>query len=506
MSRKLAVIRADGAPEIGLGHVMRCSALATLLYECGWDCAFALSDEAAAAALSPRWMVQILPKTDASGEAIALARHWREGCDLLIVDHYGRDAGFERACRDWARRILVIDDLVDRPHDCEILLDPAPPRPAAAYTDLLSPDCRILAGLSYALLRPRFAMLRSAALARRDQSMEVRRVLVSMGGMDAANLTSRVLDAVAIAAPNLDIDVVLGAGAPPLDEIRARTAANHRISLHVGIDDMASLMADADLAIGAGGTSSWERCCLGLPSLVLVAADNQRPGAQFLASREAALVIDEEGGTQAATDIALQLRRLLDDPLLRRSLGEKAATLCDGRGGWRTLLGLVAPAHARDGGEVSLRLAEPSDAMIMFDLQTAAETRLYSRNTVPPTQAEHLAWFANALVDPHRLVTVICHRGAPAGVLRLDRCTGAGEFEISIAVMPARHGNGIGAATLGLAQSLMAGATLLAEIDPANLASQHLFRGAGFRQIDPRHYAWVAMPHRSAALAETLTS
>lgn len=507
MSRKLAVFRADAAPEVGLGHVMRCSALAELIYECGWDCAFALSADgaASAAALSPRWMVQILPKTDAPGEAIALSRHWREGCDLLIVDHYGRDALFESGCRDWARRILVIDDLVDRPHDCDVLLDPSPDPREDAYADLISPRCRVLAGLSHALLRPQFAVLRPAALARRGEAREPRRMLVSMGGMDAANLTTRVLNAIAIAAPNLDIDVVLGAGAPPLDAIRACAAANDRISLHVGVEDMASLMAASDLAVGAGGTSSWERCCLGLPSLVLVAADNQRPGAQFLASRGAALVIDDDMAP-APSHIAAQLQRLLGDAPLRRTLAENAAALCDGSGGWRTLLGLLAPAHAKDGGEVSLRLAAPADAMMMYELQTAPETRRYSRNTVPPTLAEHLAWFEKALVDGSRLMTVICHRGVPAGVLRFDRCAEPTEFEISIAVAPGRHGMGLGAAALGLAQCLMPGARLLAEVDPANLASRRLFRGAGFRQIDARHYAWAAAQPHSAAMAESIAS
>lgn len=493
MSRPLAVFRADGTAHIGLGHLVRCAAFAEALEATGWDCAFAISADSAAGTahlLSAHWPIAILADAEPQAEAASLATWHPDGCRLLVVDHYHRDEHFESACRGWAEQILVIDDLADRPHDCDVLIDQSPDRDARDYAGLVSAHCRISTGLGYALLRSQFRRLRPAALARRAAADEPRRLLVSVGGTDAADLTSRVIEAAAGAS--LDIDVVMGSAAPHLAAVTQRAgAAGSRISVHAGVAGIGELMVAADLAVGAAGMSAWERCCLGLPSIVLVAADNQRPGARFLAAQDAALVIDDSAGPSPAA-IADALRRLLHDAGLRRGLAQRAASLCDGRGVSRALLTLAGPAVARDGGAVTLRLAEPDDSMIMYAWQTAPETRRYTRQPSIPTLAEHVDWFEKALRDPARLLMTICHRGVPAGVLRFDQLTEAASFEVSIAVAPERHGSGIGAAALRLARAMMPGARLVAEVDPANLASRRLFEGAQFRISDERHLEWTA--------------
>jgi UDP-2,4-diacetamido-2,4,6-trideoxy-beta-L-altropyranose hydrolase len=491
VTQPLAVFRADGSASIGLGHLVRCAALAEALAGLGWHCVFAVSEENATAAdatLAPHWPICRLPGTET--EAATLRARFPLGCRLLVVDHYGRDAAFERACRGWAERILVIDDLADRQHDADVLLDQTPGRAGGAYDGLVPDSCRRLIGVDFALLRPQFRRLRSAALARRTLDEPPRRLLVSLGGGDPQNLTKRVLDA-AQAFP-LEVDVVIGAAAPHRTAIETRARnADGRVRVHTHVDAIGALMRDADLAVGAAGMSAWERCCLGLPSLILVAADNQRPGARFIAEAEAGLVIDEPGGL-SPTAIAEALCRLIDDATLRRHVSYCAASLCDGRGVQRTILGAGEPVPARDGRPVTLRLAEPDDAMLLYRWQCAPETRRYARHPAVPTLDEHFTWFDAALADEDRFLTVIAHDGAPAGVLRWDRLDTSPAFEVSINVAPERHGLGIAGAALRAGQALMPGARLVAEVDPANTASRRLFAGAGFVGTGPRHFAWTA--------------
>src|SRR5512138_3242801 len=194
-----AIFRADASSALGSGHVMRCLTLAGSLRTMGWDCAFAVqpgSAEAAPALEEAGYETRGIEGA-AEHEPSALTRHWPEGCDWLIVDHYGRDRHFESACRPWARRILAIDDLADRPHDADLLLDQTLNRAEEAYDGLVPPRCRLVLGTRYALLRPEFSRLRPAALKARREDGGALRLLVSLGGTDPDNVTSQVLAAMA---------------------------------------------------------------------------------------------------------------------------------------------------------------------------------------------------------------------------------------------------------------------------------------------------------------------
>jgi UDP-2,4-diacetamido-2,4,6-trideoxy-beta-L-altropyranose hydrolase len=266
-----------------------------------------------------------------------LAARLPQGCDLLAVDHYGRGHDFERACRRFARRILVIDDLADRRHDCDILLDQNA-ADESAYRSLTPPHCRRLLGPTFALLRADFARRRPAALARR-KSNTVERLLISCGLTDIQDLTGRAL--AAIAASALAVDVVVGPDTPNLGAVRDLAAARAApTTLHVGTDAMAELMAAADLAIGAAGSSSWERCCLGLPAILAVAADNQNVVARRLVASGASLILGlAESVTPAG--IAAAIAKLSADSAARRRMSAAGAALCDGLG-----VGRVAAAVA----------------------------------------------------------------------------------------------------------------------------------------------------------------
>ena len=208
---------------------------------------------------------------------------------------------------------------------------------AAALSALMcsAPGCELLIGPRHALLRPAFAARRDAALARRG-SGPLRRVLVSLGGVDAQDATSRALRALATAgcAAALELTVVMGPTAPWLARVREQAAAMPcPTRVLVGVPDLAAAMAEADLAIGAAGSTSWERCCLGLPTLMVVLADNQREAAARLAADGAAVELALDDGFEPA--LAGELDRLAAEPATLARMAAAAARVTDGRGAER---------------------------------------------------------------------------------------------------------------------------------------------------------------------------
>ena len=318
---KRAVFRADASPRIGGGHVMRCLTLADALKSHGWQCGFDSGTET----------LDTVPALGRSGHGLVKLDQG-EAIGLLVVDHYELDGEFEKSCRPFAQRIMVLDDLADRAHDCDVLLDQTFGRDAADYASLLPDGCTVLTGSTYALLRPMFSAARKGALDRRATNEKIERILVNLGSTDPDNVTSEVLKNLSGLSHPVKVDVVLGGNAPHLDQVRALAESGPMdIEVHVDCEDMATLIGRADVAIGAAGSSSWERCCLGLPTLMIVIADNQRLIAAELANVGAAINLGP------ATDlgnhqIAMVLEDLMNDPERLKILGSNAAALCDGHG------------------------------------------------------------------------------------------------------------------------------------------------------------------------------
>lgn len=334
---RMAVFRCDASASIGGGHLRRCLTLAGALTAQGWQVAFAVRGETLSATPTELpdllgWIVLNGSGRDEPGQiAEALGR---QDVDLLVVDHYSLDQVFERSCRGFAHRIAVIDDLADRSHDADLLLDQTFGRGERDYLGLVPEGCAVLCGSRYALLRPAFAGIRASAFARRRAGGSVRRILIGMGAADADDLTSVAVAAVARASERLGqplaLDVVLGSSAPHLDAVRRLLAGLPAWSIRVDVSGncLAKLMASADLAIGAAGTTSWERCCLGLPSVVVVAADNQAKIATELAAAGACEVV----GAAAPDDIAAVTETVCRDDGARLAMAEAAAAVCDGAG------------------------------------------------------------------------------------------------------------------------------------------------------------------------------
>lgn len=461
----LAVFRVDAGLGIGAGHLIRCLALAQALESQGWRIHLAGAPEGFAMLPLPPWPRIALQGLEAEGEAAALAAALPEGADLLVVDHYGRDAAFERACRPWAKRILVIDDLADRSHDCEWLLDATPLRKAESYAGLLPPACRMLLGGEHALLRPGF----SHARWRHEAGAEkVQTLLIALGATDPGRHLPMVLRAVAASGYDRRVLAMLAPSAPHYAEVMQQLGEMGGAILAPDAD-AAMALAGCDLAIGAGGVGLLERACLGLPSLLLGVADNQCDNLAAVAAAGAAIVLPD----LQEKAISRNLRKLLDNAGLRAELARSNAMLCDGLGVWRVLLALL-------GGDLQLRRALPTDSARLLAWQTDPATRRFARDPNPPDPAMHESWYAARLADPLCLFHIVEQAGAAVGMLRLDWQRQRQGFEVSIVIDPARHGQGFGAAALDLARRLVPQENLWAYVKPENAASQRLFAKAGY--------------------------
>jgi UDP-2,4-diacetamido-2,4,6-trideoxy-beta-L-altropyranose hydrolase len=325
MSPRILFVCAAG-PSIGGGHVMRSLTLARALEARGATCAFLDSPEVATV-------------LDAFAPDMARTQI-DDDFDALVFDSYALTADDHRA-RAKGRPTLVIDDLADRPLAADLILDSGPARTTQDYTGLVPPAAMLLLGPDYAPVRPAFPALREAALARRAERAPVRRILVSLGLTDVGGITGRVVALLRPIVGEVKLDLVLGGGAPSLPDLWALAADDPRLELHVDTQHMPELVFDADLAIGAGGSTTWERCVLALPALTLILADNQVAAARALeaAGVTPCLSVDTPEFEIAFVDT---VQTLLADAERRAALSAASATVCDGLGADRAAQAFLA--------------------------------------------------------------------------------------------------------------------------------------------------------------------
>lgn len=350
------VFRADASILIGTGHVMRCLTLADELTRQGLECRFICREHEGHLGdliANKGYDLTLLPEpsgnelearySNSDDYALWLGVPWQEDArqtlnaltpwkpDWLVVDHYALAAEWERALANSVGKIMVIDDLANRTHECAILLDQNLGREVSDYDELLPVTCQRLVGPRYALLRPEFSELREQSLSRR-QHPELKRILISLGGVDRTNVTGQVLEAFEESAlpPNIELDIIMGASAPYLVEVRQKAdRLPFKASVSVNVKNMAERMCLADLSIGAAGGTSWERCCLGLPAVLVVLAKNQVESAGALRASSAALTINNV--EKVNTTLTPAVLAFCDSSLLKQ-MSEAAASITNGSG------------------------------------------------------------------------------------------------------------------------------------------------------------------------------
>lgn len=473
--------RVDASRTIGAGHLMRCATLADELRRAGAEVRFFsrplaghYGDWLAERGLAVTWLAA---GAEADGEEDARATLMAAAgaqFDWLVVDHYDLDRRAHRTLRAIARRVLVIDDLADREHDCELLLDQNLGGPADRYRPLLPPHARCLLGPRYALLRPAFAELRAQRPAR---SGEVRRLVVCFGGADPADHTAAALQALAAFVARLErVDVFAGAAYAHRPALADRCAAlGARVVLHPPHADPAPALAQADLALGAGGTMNWERACLGVPTLAFGIADNQVAVlGELLAGGH--LLGEAEMLRPAPARIAAWLEVALHSPALLAGLAERSRALVDGEGARRVAAELLT------GEALSFRAATVEDSQRLHAWRNAPGVRAASLDPREISVDAHQSWLSACLADPRRVLLIAESAGRPEGVVRFD--LGEREAFISVYRVPGSTGR----------QRLVAEATawfhahhpdrprIVAEVRSDNPASRAVFLAAGYAE------------------------
>ena len=355
------LIRADSGVQVGNGHVMRCLVLAEALRERGHEVLFVQRDlpgNLAAYLIGKGFLCALLPasinerhrdlvRADAEATRAAAIACFGGDADGVVVDHYELDRRWHKLFFARAYRILAIDDLANRPLLAHWLLDQTLGRVAADYGERVPVDCHLLLGTKYCLLRPEFRLDAAAVLGlRQRQIAELNpagaparwRVLVSLGGTDPSNQTALVLESLERVPGIGEITVVMGWHAPHLADIRAYAARDSRIRVLVGVENMAELLLQHHLAIGAGGTSAWERCAAGLPCITLILADNQRQVAANLLRANAIQYWAEVTDAAELTACFARYR----EPTFYLAQVSQCLQLCDGLGAARVTEALLA--------------------------------------------------------------------------------------------------------------------------------------------------------------------
>jgi|APSaa5957512535_1039671.scaffolds.fasta_scaffold12172_4 UDP-2,4-diacetamido-2,4,6-trideoxy-beta-L-altropyranose hydrolase len=357
---ELVVIRTDASQKIGLGHVMRCLSLAEALRNIGATVEFITRDHPGNLnryISDKRFKVHVLnsPIENQLQEDLIGYEQWLgvkqdidanetikvfldKKPDWLIVDHYALDYNWEEKFKAHVKKIMVIDDLANRSHDCDILLDQTFDRKLLDYKSFFSENCELLLGSKNALLRPDFRKLRPIAIKFRRNYTAINSILISMGGTDEGNIVLRILDSLSLLEWRIlpVIDVVLASDAPNLGKVKqALPKYKFFVNIQTDVSNMAELMLKSDLAIGAGGTTSWERCCLALPTILIILADNQQKIAENLAQVGAAISVQKNDKMEE--NIKNSIMMLMQDKNLYIEMCESAFKVCDGNGVKRTI-------------------------------------------------------------------------------------------------------------------------------------------------------------------------
>ena len=329
------VFRVDSSSQIGIGHLMRCLTLANEQNDKNNEIFFVCRDLPGNFSSFIKYPVFLLPNSN-SFRSNVLYLNWLgatqkedseqtisvipKNIDLLIIDSYSLDHNWHKKLRPFTKKIMVIDDLGDGIYDCDILLNQNLSAKASDYKDKAPYGCQLLLGCDFALLRPEFQSLRREALIKRKHTKVIKNILISMGGADISNKTFEVLKEI---PSYLDVVVVLSSQSQYNNSIIDFARNKSNIKVIIDADNMAKLMFDADLAIGAGGSTSWERCCMGLPTLLYVSAENQNSNAENLQQLGAVKIVD---------NLKINLETILNNLNIWKSMSERAKNVCDGAG------------------------------------------------------------------------------------------------------------------------------------------------------------------------------
>jgi UDP-2,4-diacetamido-2,4,6-trideoxy-beta-L-altropyranose hydrolase len=413
-------------------------------------------------------------QTDAAETQTAIAT---PSADWLIVDHYALDARWERQLRSHCCHLLVIDDLADRDHDCDLLLD----QNLVAdwqhrYQDKVPAHCGLMLGPTYALLQSQYAQWRPQV---RPREGAIRRVLAYFGGADSDNLTGRAIAAfLSLGCQDVMLDVVINPASPFAVLIRQQVANLPTVTLHGSLPSLTPLMTQADIALGAGGATTWERCCLGLPSLVITLAANQRPVAAELDRRGLIQWLGHKDAV-SETAIAQRLKALLAVNL-SPAWSERCSAVVDGLGCDR--VSSIVRINAQTSLRTRLAVTDDEAQLLTWANDSLVRQNAFSTASIDP--AIHNVWFHQRLKDQDHccLYIVETDEGFPLGQVRFQKEAAAWEIHYSLDI----RFRGRGLARLMLKAAVedfrvhVGRCLIFGQVKRSNIASSRVFQSLGF--------------------------
>ncbi len=498
-------IRVDASAQIGTGHLMRCLTLAEAHRDKGALVVFICREHPGhlCKLVETKGFEVIRLATSADNESnlqdeepnLAHA-HWlgtsqsvdaeqtiqvlkdKAPWDWLVVDHYALDHRWKSAMRRVANKIMVIDDLAERKHGCDLLLDQSYfQEPEKRYQGLLPDKCQVLLGPRYALLRQEFREARKFC---RMRGNGIARVMVYFGGNDPDNLTGMALEALSDKKlSHLLVDAVIGPNNPHQDKLDMQAKQSPGTRLHVQPEGFTELMLRADLCVGAGGTTTWERLCLSLPSLVITVAENQESFTAelhqdglitWVGRKQDVSVADIKSCVQAAIDKS-QANDLFSNSLLH----------VDGLGAMRVAEKII-PASRDD---LSLRQACREDIDLLYFWANDPSVRENSFQQERITWDEHEAWFKSRLDSTLTEIWIMqTPYVLPVGQVRFDFDGETANISYSLDPVARGRGWGVKLVELGINKIKESGKVKMIQgkVKKSNPASKKVFLKLGFSE------------------------
>lgn len=493
MGEGTLLIRADANVAIGTGHVMRCLALAQAWQDTGGNAIFAMA--APSSSIRERLLKEGMEVLEISASAgthddatrtAALARE--QVAPWVVVDGYQFGADYQRVLKSAGLRILFLDDYGHAGHYCaDLVLNQNLSADQDVYENR-EPYTRLLLGPQYCLLRREFDAWREF---RREIVPVGHRVLVTMGGSDPENFTEHAIEALnLIEHDSLEATIVIG-GSNARSEVFTRIAAGtgKRIALLRDISNMAELMAGADVAVSAAGTTCWEICLMGLPAFLVDLAENQSRIARELDRRGCAIHLGREVSSEK---LAGQIESLLRSRDKRQGMSARGRELVDGEGASRVVSDLRS-------GWFRLRRAQENDSRLFWEWANDSDVRAAAFSSTPIPWEEHECWFKNKMSDPDCCILVgEDGQGRAIGQFRVDwRSREEGEIDVSVSRESRGAGYGKALIEMGVSQSFAerGAARLHAFVKLENQASRRAFELAGFGSLGEEQVNGHAVIH-----------
>ncbi len=469
-------IRADADPGKGMGHIMRALCLAQGAKTHGWEVALYTCCQ----------IKELLARFENEGIII---NHLQDPFDLdpikrmlkeketdwVVLDGYDFDSGYQKAVKSMGHNLAVMDDYVHLDHYyADLIINQNFGAERLSYP--AEPYTKFLLGTKYVLLRSEFLRYEGH---KKHIPVIARKVLVSMGGADEGNVSLKVLDAIERINSPLEVKIVLGAANPHHELIGDRAAkSNHRVTIHKDVLDMAPLMAWADVAVSAGGTTMWELAFMGVPAILIIVASNQENVVNALASEG----LPSAGWADHVDEASIKelLLDLLNDKNRRHYLSDKGKKMIDGQGAAR-LINYFKKMRVE--AALTIRKAEPKDIDVIYKLANEEEVRKYSFNQRNITSEEHREWFHGKLENENVLFLVAEADNLFIGQTRFDIDN---EAVISISLKSEYRNSGIGAMVLEKAIACLKSVRpdivmIKAFVKKGNTASRRFFEKSRFK-------------------------